>query len=1373
MPILGFAQHSQENSSHRWREAGLPFIQTYHSSEHGGSPQHWDIAQDKRGLIYIANSSGVLEYDGASWRQIYPGNGMSIWTVNIDRNNRVWVGGTRDFGYLAPDTIGDLQFISLLSYIPEEIRESAVRWRVLTTSKGVYVRSRKVLFRWFEQSRAMKHLPTDNDLLYSFVADDEYYVSLPTVGLTKMVGDSLHLVPDGERFAQSVVQVLLPFSDEADTVEGAADDQFMSLKKRFLAVSRAELYIFDGDTFQRWQTQADDFLRKNRIMSGALLPDGRYVFGTRYGGLAVIDREGNLQLVLNKSNGLPDNLVYQTFTDSEGGLWAALNKGLVRVELSSPFSRHFLAPALQSGVMDITRHQDDLYVATAEGLLVMETDVSPGAPPEFQSVSNLKMYTSTMASVGKKLLLTAHEGIFEIESKAANRIKQQGRSSPIWLYQSGFDANRVYIGLIRGLGWLEKQAGNWQLMGEFPGIHDAIEGIAEQGPDTLWAITRYGLTIRLSAPGLYQSSLLDSATIKVERFPENTALPQGWNKVFSRDGKILFASDKGLRRFDPRGDVFPLDSSFGGLFANSDWDFEDDFFAVDEQSRVWTARIRDKATEVGVAMPDEKNGYTWYSQPFQRFAEFGGIWGFHIDRKHKGVYWYGGGDGLIRYDETISKDYTTSYPALIRRVIVNSDSIIYGGGYQDPAAEKSFSALDFADNTIRIEFSAPYFDNAPANQYQYLLEGFDKDWSLWTKEKTVDYRQLPEGSYLFRVRARNVYQHPGEEARIPIEILPPWYRTWWSYLLYSLIVFAGFYLMLRYEGNRQKHKHRARLINIERKKLKELDRLKSDFFANISHEFRTPLTLILGPVEQMLAQNASENKKDLTIIRKNAQRLLQLIDQVLDLSKLERDSLRLQASPGDFEAFLKGLIMSFESWAWGKKIDLQLHVSPAISENGSEKDYFDHDKMDKIFSNLLSNAMKFTPEEGKVIVEFGIWNAELGIENSAFDIRHSAFPAGRFAEIKITDNGIGIPADFLPNIFDRFYQVNASSTRVHGGTGIGLALVKELVELHYGIISVTSKEGEGTTFTVHLPLGKDHLKPEEIIEAENAELGIRNSELENWNSENRNQSEPQIPKSAFAIPHSNLPIVLIIEDNDDVRRYIREKLENEYAILEAADGESGIEMAIEHIPDLVVSDVMMPKKDGYEVCQTLKNDQRTSHIPVILLTAKGGEQAKLAGLETGADAYVLKPFRQQELLVRVRKLIELRRKLRERYKTATVIKPAEVEATSMDRNFLEKVVSTIEANMSVEQFNAEALAREMAMSASQLNRKLNALVGKPAGQMLRSMRLQHAADLLVKNGGTIAEICYACGFSDQAIFTRNFKKQFGSSPSKYRKANQR
>jgi len=522
--------------------------------------------------------------------------------------------------------------------------------------------------------------------------------------------------------------------------------------------------------------------------------------------------------------------------------------------------------------------------------------------------------------------------------------------------------------------------------------------------------------------------------------------------------------------------------------------------------------------------------------------------------------------------------------------------------------------------------------------------------------------------------------------------------------------------------------------------LRSLDQLKSHFFANISHEFRTPLTLILGQIESVMTSGIQiKEKGKLQVANRNAKRLLTLINELLDLSKIEAGSMELAAKRQNMVSFLKSLFFSFESLAAGKNIELVFD---------SEADHipvsFDPDKMEKVFYNLVSNALKFTPENGRITVIIGIEQ-----DNKVV--------------IRVKDTGIGIPGDRIEHVFDRFYQVDASSTRDYEGTGIGLALTRELVLLHKGEITASSNEGIGSEFVISLPLDTNGSgKEDETSQSNGNDILAESLDMLPEPAEELSAAANSITENGET--HER---VLVVEDNTDVRSYIREQLEGNFRVTEAGNGEEGIKMAQDIMPDLIISDVMMPKMDGYQFSKAIRADEKTSHIPIIMLTARAGIDDKIDGLETGVDIYLTKPFNTRELIANVKNLIQQRIQLRKRFSKATVIRPSEVSPVSVDQAFLEKIVKTIETHFEDEQFSVERLAEHVNMSTSQLNRKLNALIDQPPGQLIRSLRLQRAADLLAQKAGSVSEICYQVGFNDNAYFSRAFKKQFGVSPSEY------
>jgi len=546
----------------------------------------------------------------------------------------------------------------------------------------------------------------------------------------------------------------------------------------------------------------------------------------------------------------------------------------------------------------------------------------------------------------------------------------------------------------------------------------------------------------------------------------------------------------------------------------------------------------------------------------------------------------------------------------------------------------------------------------------------------------------------------------------------------------------------------QQLKHDLQLRKVESDKLKELDKMKSRFFANISHEFRTPLTLILGPLEKYRSTiKDREFQSDMNMMQRNALRLQNLINQLLSLSKLESGEMKLHVKEEDIVSLSKGYVQSFESLAKQKNIKLEFN-----SNRESVLVYIDKDKYEKILYNLISNAFKATEEGGEIEINVTLPHAQDGE-----------------VSIQVADTGYGIPEDNLPNVFDRFYQANEGSVGNREGTGIGLALAKELVELHHGSISVESEVGKGNIFTFEIPLGKEHLKEDEIVSDESSQTTVDNQELVLETDNSNQQSAINNLESEF---DSNLPLILLVEDNADMRHYIRSGISGEFQLTEAEDGVQGFEKAIVKVPDLIISDVMMPKMDGMELCRKLKTDERTSQIPVILLTARASMKDRLEGLETGADDFLTKPFDVQELIVRVYNLILQRKKLQEHFTQkakqlglSQVLKLPEYGISSVDQKFLQKAVDIVNERMSDEDFTAEVFRREMAMSKTQLHRKFNSLLGHSPSIFIRSIRLNRAAELLKRNAGNVTEIAFEVGFNNLSYFSQCFREQFGVLPS--------
>jgi signal transduction histidine kinase/DNA-binding response OmpR family regulator len=571
-----------------------------------------------------------------------------------------------------------------------------------------------------------------------------------------------------------------------------------------------------------------------------------------------------------------------------------------------------------------------------------------------------------------------------------------------------------------------------------------------------------------------------------------------------------------------------------------------------------------------------------------------------------------------------------------------------------------------------------------------------------------------------------------------------------AYIAYTILLIIGAALLRKYELSRIRLKTQIKLANIEALRLKELDLMKSRFFTNISHELRTPLTLIKGPLDQMHDETHDPKKKKMiSLMKSNTDRLLTLINQLLDLSRLENNEYKLRVSKGDAVQNLKSFVDSFSTMALQKQIELKFTVSSIVRQPLILDDfYFDRDVLEKIMANILHNALNFTHQDGRITISLCIRKHRTG---------------SKFFEITITDTGIGIEKKKLPFIFDRYYQVDDIAGGHYAGTGIGLAYVKELVELHKGQIAVKSQPGKGSTFRVRLPVGIEFYDPSQII---------GNPDFPSHEQYNGFSNMPELFELSNHHPtHDNdeKPLVMIVEDHADVRFFICESLKDFYNIIAVCNAPEALTIASERMPDLIISDVMMPGMDGYEFCHNIKTAIATSHIPVIMLTARSDDLDKIHGLETGADDYLTKPFNAIELRLRIKNMIAYRKGLRSKFHEKTVVKPSEIMVTSRDSAFMEKLLRIVEQNMDKEHFTVEELAALVNMSSSQLHRKLKAIINQSTVQFIKSVKMHRAKELMEKNAGNIAEIAYKVGFSDPGHFTKTFKAFFNMLPSEVKK----
>lgn len=654
-----------------------------------------------------------------------------------------------------------------------------------------------------------------------------------------------------------------------------------------------------------------------------------------------------------------------------------------------------------------------------------------------------------------------------------------------------------------------------------------------------------------------------------------------------------------------------------------------------------------------------------------------------------------------------------------------------------PINENEAIHLDYDDKIFSIKFASLDYTNPGKNRFQYKLENFDQDWQLIGNKREATFTNIDPGDYVFKVKGSNFSGLWNEQSKdINIKIAFPWWQTWTAYICYFILLSLLIYLVHTFQVNRH-------LATSEAKKYKEITLLKNKLYTNITHEFRTPLTVISGLVKQLSDSSISDQlsnpqkeafKKNTSVILRNAKNLLNLVNQMLDLTKLDGGKMEVNYTKGNIVPFIHYLTESFQNLA--KEKGIQLTFYPEIDDIVMD---FDEEKMERILYNLLSNAIKFTHQGGKVFVH---------VDKEMKDDEEVLM-------IKVKDSGIGIAEKDIDNVFTRFFQIEDEDSTHVGGTGVGLALTKDIVELLNGSIHLTSKKGVGSTFALLLPISKK------------ASASPKNYQREaNGKSDEVEQTNIVLP-SQPSINLMDKPVLLIVEDNLDIKDYLYQILKSEYQCVFASNGQEGVEKAIELIPDVIISDVKMPIKTGYQLVQEIKNDARTSHIPIIILTAKTKQEDKLEGLKSGADVYLTKPFNKEELFVRLERLIKLRKELQAKYKgdegTADIL---EMNAEDI---FINKVKKHVLENLDKSTFDSEALARLLNMSSSQLYRKLKAITGNTPNNFIRQHRFSVAIEYLTTTQLNISEISYKVGFNDPNYFSRVFNQEFGKSPSHYRR----
>ncbi|MDX2286940.1 MAG: two-component regulator propeller domain-containing protein [Bacteroidia bacterium] len=1290
----------------------------------------FQIFQDRKGYIWIGTQDGLNRYDGHEFKVFrnvaedpasLPGN--EIRTMFEDRRGRLWV-STSANGFC------------------EVLRAGAGFRRISAGADGRSLN--RLMVHAFEEDTEGRLLIGGREGLYRMNAEGlpEPWLLSANEFVTALLRDRSNRLWVGT--AEGRLYCLAPGDPKLRhmTVRWVRPEP--SYQRINFLLERADGSIIagtDGQGAFRWADPEPVFEScvyfpgameaQNLMIQAAQAPSGETWIATD-AGLLVLPPKGlgpvrQIAAQPDQPGGLKTHATKALCFDSFGNLWVGLwDAGIhVRYAHKSPFGYYGLDEGLPAErVAGVTVSGGDLWAGTCKGL------VQIGADHQMQTHFPGADITSVCSWGDTVLFSIWREGIFVYETQTGRRRKYfpqrlSGSSQEFRISSLAFSGDRsIWLGAQSGAVWkLNDRSGS---LTEIPQANSGshVTALCEDARGDLW-IGTYNA-------GIWRFSPDDPRMLQMPfDFGRGRASIDARVNVLYEDRQRRIwagANGYGLLLYDAEEQVFISYSACKGLP-----DLTVNSIEQDRRGRLWLA------SNEGIYMLNPETGV------FRNYREEDGLRGkaFMMHASHQdpaGRIVFGGIHGInVFHPDSVRQDSLPPMIQLSGLRLLNRPLPLTSGTYTTPDGLPSLSVSYRQAASVTFEFVALYFRQNNRCRYAFCLEGFDTDWIEVGSQRNATYTNLNPGRYRFRAKAASQDGVWSSGAPLlELTILPPWYRTVWAYLLYAallLLMLATYGLYVRY---RAYMKAQLALKDLEAANARHLDEVKTNFFASISHELRTPLTLILDPVEQMLedqqippARRESLHK----VIHHNALRLLRLINQLLDLSKLEAQSYRLAVVRQDIVHFIRDVAGLFEIQAQKQQISLSV-----ASSHPQAIVHFAPDAIEKILYNLIANALKATDAGGSISVELAF------LPDASGELKEM--------ELVVRDSGVGIPSSELPLIFQRYHQ-HQRTVRQQLGTGIGLSLICELVKLHQGHIRVVSEAGEGAAFHVRLPVGAAAFPDDWHTEADASHDPLLRAAPA--------EAAPAAKPLHLPLP-DHRPLLLIVEDQPEMQHYLSAQLSGEFRVLTAKDGAQGWALAIRHIPDLIISDLIMPEMDGSTLCRLVKTNEKTSHIPVILLTSRTVMASRIDGLHNGADDYLTKPFHFRLLLIRIRNLLEQRRQLRALFSRSGSLFSSEIPLAGTDELFLKKAVKLVEDHMEDPGFGVDQLEKALNMSKMQLYRKLVALAGMPGHAFIQQVRLQRAHQLLAQTALTVAEVAYQVGFRDPSYFTKVFKKSFGKLP---------
>lgn len=1355
------------------------------------------IMQDSKGILWLGTWSGLMRFDGYKVRtfQQEPGTSGGLQSDQVtslveDRKGRIWV-GTVSTGFHCFDRATE-RFVNYRFNPdnPNSLSDNDV-WGLFEDSKGcIWVGTKKGLNRFNPETKSFLRIyaPGDDiarppsDYIYSICETPDGSIwSATSRGLTRIKFRdennyklrNYYLEPvAGDSFLANFIYRVRPVRGEPNTLwvgskAGLRKIRFDDNNIDFLQIA-ASYQASSGNSGSLSYNVVSDFCET---------ADGDLWVAT-YHGLNLLEKKtGKFRRFFAEPGepySLSNNFIRSLYQDRTGILWIGTDKGANKLNLRrKPFqsvrfdqkgigANSIVSSICNGGV------PGSLWAATNGGLNRIGSSTPLAAPQHYiLAPAQLSDFANFITAVwrdseGWLWLSTQGAGVMRMRERdipanggRISKLEQFSQNAPplindnYVMHLCPSAENGMWFGLWDGgLAHFDSRSNtlkHYQTVGDMsltasPNV--SLLEKKENGQTMLYVGTRGNGLLKFLFDPVERSLHLERQYRFIAGQPgclSNDKI----NALFNDSrGRLWICTSRGVNLLEEDGNRFRLFTQEDGLpsdIAQS--------MVEDSEGHFWISTLNGIAD---LQYHDDK------SLTIRSFDVLDGLQdNFFMNncatRLPSGLLAFGGANGMslfapsgIRPDSvpplTQLSDFLLSNHSVAIGPMENGRIIL-----KNSIAETPEIVLNYRDNVLSFEFVSLHFAEPKNNRFAYKLEGFDPDWVYTDADKRfAHYTNLPYREFVFWVKSANGDGVWSEPVQVKVCVKPPFWLSWWAYCIYVLLSVLLLYGVWRVTHLRAEYRASLALERLEREKSEELHQMKIQFFTNISHELRTPLTLIISPLEQLLRENAANRglQKTFTLMYQNAGKLLTMINQLLDFRKSEAGLMKVRAEKTDVGVFVQEILLSFKPLAEQHKIQLEFDGGPEPLEA-----WLDHDQLEKVLFNLLSNAFKFTPDGGKVSVQLQ-------------QVKDTS------VEISISDTGPGILAEDLERIFNPFHQGAQQPGRtLFGGTGIGLSLVKSIIDQHGGSIEVRNVNGTvhtGAVFTVILPAGNKHLSPDQILEHgspghhpkhfTNHEPHIETATIQ--------ETKPEHPQHRYRL--------LVVEDNHDIRSYLSKNLQETYEVEEASNGVQALEKALEQSYDLILSDIAMPEMDGIELCRRLKTNILTSHLPVVLLTARTSLVHKIEGLETGADDYITKPFNLQLLQLRIRNLIAIRERLKEQSGKSLELSPSAVTVNAIDEAFLQKFISLVEAHIDESEYSIDDLAHQIAMSRMQLYRKLKALTGETPNTLIRNIRLKRAAQLLDTRQFNISEVAYKVGFTDLKYFRERFKERFGVVPSEYK-----